>query len=86
MTDLSPQIQQAANDPLSASADGQSATARSMADLILAETYLASRAAATRPKSRGLRFTKLSPAGCFPDANGTGRVPAFDGGNMGPWW
>jgi len=65
-TDLSEQILDAATSPQSASADGQSATSRSVPDLVLADQYLAAKAAA-KQGNRGLAFTKLIPPGALSD-------------------
>ena len=59
-TDLSETIASEAAAPLSSSGDGQSATGRSIDELIKADQYLAAKAAA-RSKRRGLLFTKLVP-------------------------
>lgn len=81
-TDLTPQIEQAAADPQSASVDGQSATARPMADLIAADQYVASKASmATR--RRGLRFSKILPSGPVSDQAGTRLGGSFSGGAGG---
>ncbi len=70
MPDLSTTITTAAGDPASASVDGQSATSRPIADLILADQYLAGRVGITK-KHRGIRFSKLLPAGCLSDQGGS---------------
>lgn len=69
MTDLTEHIEQAALDPASASADGQSATAVPIPDLIEADKYLAGKKAAVdsagRPRSgfRLLRPVAFVPPG-----------------------
>lgn len=60
--DLLPNIAQAGADPLSSTSDGQSATARSAQDLIALDRYQKAAAAASLTR-RGLRFSKLIPAG-----------------------
>lgn len=55
-------IATAATTPASASADGQSVTARSVDDLIKAKTFTDQNDAAEKVH-RGLRFTKLKPPG-----------------------
>lgn len=78
-TDLEPTIVQAALEPASASADGQSATGRSIADLIAADQYLAGKVAA-KQKRRGLTFSKIVPAGAISDDGTTLGGSAFGGG------
>ncbi len=68
--DLSAQIEQAAADPQSATSDNQSATARPIADLIAADQYLAAKAAIGL-KYRGIRMSKILPAGPVSDMNGS---------------
>ncbi len=70
-TDLTPEITQAASDPASASVDGQSATARPMGDLVMADQYLAGKAGAAVGNRRGIRFSKLLPAGPMSDQGET---------------
>lgn len=72
-TDLTDTIATEAASPVSSSGDGQTATGRSIADLIAADRYLAAKAAARR-KRRGLIFNKLlppGPGGEFPTGGGT---------------
>lgn len=59
--DLSDAIEQAAQEPLSASGDEGSMQSRSINELIDADRYLASKRAAHT--GRGFRMTKLSPPG-----------------------
>lgn len=61
-TDLGDTIADAASTPSSASSDGQSVSARPLADIVEADRYLRSKEAASKP-GRGLRFTKLRPPG-----------------------
>lgn len=69
-TDLSTTIATAAASPQSATADGQSATARSISDLIAADQYLAGKAAAGN-RQRGLVFSKIIKPGTQPDNSGS---------------
>jgi hypothetical protein len=61
-SDLEETIRTAAAEPASASADGQSATAQPLRDLIDADKYLATKAAA-RAQKPGIRFAKFIPPG-----------------------
>jgi hypothetical protein len=70
-TDLSADIASQAIEPASASADGQIASARPVADLILADQYLAGKVALKR-KARGIQFSKLIPPAAYSDQGGTG--------------
>lgn len=71
MADLSETIEQAAQDPAAAANDGQSATARPIADLIAADKYLKGQAAAEGTNTNGgprsgwgmLRTAKAVPPG-----------------------
>lgn len=79
-TDLSATISQAAADPQSSTSDGQSTSARPIADLVAADRYLAQKSALTK-RGRGLAFRKFLVAGALSDANGTLLGPrGFDGG------
>ena len=51
-------IRDAVNEPASASEDGQSATARSIDELIKADKYLAQKAASAKKKT-GIRFGRF---------------------------
>lgn len=53
MADLTDTIESAAADPSSASSDGQSATARPLADLIAADKYLKGQDALTGTNANG---------------------------------
>lgn len=66
-TDLADTIASEAQSVASSSADGQSATARSLGELIEADKYLAAKAARSS-KRRGLLFTKLVPPPAIGDA------------------
>lgn len=66
MADLSAEIESAISSPQSATVDGRSATARSIADLIAADRYLRENAASenTAPGRRlGISFFKTRPPG-----------------------
>lgn len=63
MADLSEQIEEAANGPARAAADGVDVTARPIRDLIEADKYLTAKRAAATNKTGGLRFAKLVPPG-----------------------
>lgn len=71
MADLSNDIAQQAVEPISSTADGQSATARSTADMVTADQYLAQKKAAKK-RRRGISFTKLVPPGPADDCGRTG--------------
>ncbi len=58
MSDLTEQIEQAAETPAAASQDGRSATARPIADLIAADKHLAAKEAAARGMN-GLVFQQM---------------------------
>lgn len=71
MADLTDTIEEAAQDPASASSDGQSATARPIADLIAADRYLKGQQATESTNAQGgprsgwgaLRAAKAIPPG-----------------------
>lgn len=65
-SDLTTAIQQAASDPAAVTSDGISVTARSVADLIAADVYLAGKAARSK-RRRGMTFTKLVTPGTVSD-------------------
>jgi len=60
--DLSSQIEEAAADPQSVTVDGQTVSSRPLSELIEADRYLASKAAARARKS-GFRISKIIPPG-----------------------
>ena len=62
MADLSAEIEQAAQDPKKAKIGGEEVEAHSLADLIEADKYLASKAAGSSPM-RGLNLRKISHPG-----------------------
>lgn len=62
-TDLTSEIQTAAQNPKSVSTDGVKVDEPSIGELIEADKYLAGKGAAKRTATRGLRFNKLSPPG-----------------------
>jgi hypothetical protein len=77
--DLTAELVQAATDPQSQTADGQTAVAKRAADLILLDQYLAAKSANQR---RGLRFNRMiGPQQCV------ARGPLSDGlyANPGSW-
>jgi len=71
MADLTDTIEQAAQDPAAAASDGQSATARPIADLIAADRYLKGQQATEGANANGgprsgwgaLRAAKAIPPG-----------------------
>ncbi len=62
MADNSGNIESAANSPQAASADGQSVSARSIGDMVLADQY-ANTVAGAAKKNRGIRYTKMTSPG-----------------------
>lgn len=62
MADLSDQIETASATPAQATVDGNSVTARSIAEQIEADRYLAAKAA-TASATRGFVLTRLKPPG-----------------------
>lgn len=79
-TDLSGDIAQQAAEPVTVSADGQTTTARPVADVIAAQQYLDARAA-VRKRRRGVLFTKLVAPGALDDGGrAAGAVAPFGGG------
>lgn len=62
MPDLSERIEDVAEGPASVSSDGATVAAHSLADLIEADKYLATKEAAAQVH-RGMRFTKLRMPG-----------------------
>lgn len=67
MADITGDIETQAVEPISVSADGQSASRAPTADLIKAQQFLDSKAA-VRKRRRGLLFTKLTPPGPASDS------------------
>lgn len=61
--DLEDTIRDAAAGPLKAATDAVSAENHPLPDLIAADKYLASKAAADNGRTRGLRFSKIVPPG-----------------------
>lgn len=78
MADLSNDIATQAVEPISSTADGQSSTGRSTADIITADQYLAAKTA-MRKRRRGVAFTKLTTPGALDDCGRAG-TPPFNGG------
>jgi hypothetical protein len=66
-TDLTGSIAQQAVEPIASTADGQSNTGRTIAELIAANNYIAACVAA-KSKRRGLLFTKLLAPAAAPGA------------------
>lgn len=62
MPDIEDTIESLANSPKKASGDSGSVEMQNVSDVIEADRYLASKAAANNVR-RGLRFTKLIPPG-----------------------
>lgn len=79
-TDLSETIAAEAAAPVSSTADGQSATARPLADLITADRYLAAKAAMAS-RRKGVQFGKLIPPGPICD-DGTAIIGTPFGGGI----
>ena len=79
MADLSDLISTEAASPASAASDGQSASARSIGDIIRADQYVANKAA-MRKRRRGITFTRLTSPGPIDDQGGTYSPPPFGGG------
>jgi hypothetical protein len=77
--DLSSDIAAQAVEPISTTADGQSSTGRSVADLIAADQYLAGKAA-SRMRRRGVAYVKLIPAGPLSDGGRNNGCNNFGGG------
>lgn len=61
-SDLETTIENAAENPQSASVDGVTVTQRSLSELIEADKYLQAKKASRR-KNRGLRYTRIVPPG-----------------------
>ena len=61
-TDLTEQIEETAQGPAAVTTDGLSVQAQPLPDLVEADRYLATKAAAGS-RGRGLRITKLVPPG-----------------------
>lgn len=78
MADLTSDIATQAVEPASAAADGQSASARPIADVITAQQFLDAKAA-VKKRRRGVLFTKLVPPGALDDCGKSGNT-TFTGG------
>jgi len=81
-TDLSTDIATQAVEPVTSSGDGQSATARPIADMMLADQYLAAKAA-MKNRRRGIQFAQMTNPGCPSDGGGvypSGGIYPFGGG------
>ena len=68
-TDLAPTISTEATLPASSASDGQSATGRSIAEIIAADQYTGNKVAIAQ-RRRGMVFTKIIPPGAFTDRCG----------------
>ena len=77
-TDLTDTIATEAVSPSSSSADGQSASARPIGDLIKAQQFLDAKAA-LKKRRRGITYTQLTTPGAI-DLCG-GPSTSFDGGS-----
>jgi len=66
--DLSNDIAEQAVEPITSAADGQSATGRSVEELIRADQYLAGKAAAAK-RRRGMMFSVFRTPGAGSDCN-----------------
>ncbi len=78
MPDLSDTIENEAQLPASSSDDGQSATGRSIDELIKADQYLAAKAARAS-RRRGILFTQLTTPGALDDCGRTAGPPSCGG-------
>jgi hypothetical protein len=76
-TDLTSDIAQQAVEPASSSGDGQSASGRSIGDLIKAQQFLDARVA-LRKRRRGITMTQLTTPGANDD--GGRATTSFNGG------
>lgn len=74
MADLTPDIASQAVEPAAVAVDGQSATARPVADQIAADVYAGKGKTAGTKRRRGIMFSKLTT----PGANGICTADAFD--------
>lgn len=77
MADLTGDLTTQAVEPASSSSDGQSATARPVADIIAAQQFLDAKSALTK-RRRGIAFSKLVPPGTLPDEGRTGNLGSFN--------
>ena len=64
--DLAPTVASEAQLPASTTSDGQSATGRSIADIIAADVYVNNKAALANSCRRGMTFTRLLTPGAGP--------------------
>lgn len=62
-TPLSSAIETAATSPLEVQTDAGRVKGHTLDEMIVADKYLAGKAGVDKPKTRGLRFTKLVPPG-----------------------
>lgn len=77
MTDPSTTIDTVLSQPAAASSDGQSATARSVGDVIAALNYQQT-VAAIQKRRRGIRYTQLKNPGALDDCGRVAGLP-FNG-------
>jgi hypothetical protein len=77
-TDITTTIASQAVEPASASADGQSASARPVTDLIAAQQFL-DNSVARQSRRRGIMYSKLIPPGALSDC-GQPYQPPFSSG------
>lgn len=82
--DLAPTISTEATLPASSAADGQSAQARPIADVIAADVYVNNKAAVASNPLFGLRIIKAVTQGAGP-ARHCGGGGGFDAGWWGGW-
>ena len=70
MADLTDTISGNATNPNQATSDGHTVVQNRLTEVIAADRYLKAATAATK-KNRGLRFSKILPAGAMSDCQGT---------------
>jgi hypothetical protein len=75
--DLTPAISSGATQPNQAQGDGQMVVQNQLSDMIEADRYLKA-AAAAQNKRRGVRFSKILPAGAMSDCQGQRTGGSFD--------
>ena len=78
-TDLGPTIGTGAQSPKEVTVDGVTVMAQPLPDVIQSDRYLAAKSSG-KTRNRGMRFTKLIPAGPVSDSQGTntGQGGSFD--------
>jgi hypothetical protein len=80
--DLAPTVSTEATLPLTSAADGQSATGRSIQEIVLADQYVNNKAAVLLNRFFGLRMAPISTPGAGPRRHGGG---GFDSAGFGGW-